>query len=174
MCLSGDCTKGIYQKPFQGKVKYDYLLWLDSDMIFTVDDFKKLFKHKEDIISGIYNFEGGKGLTCGKWDIDFFKANGYMPYFTEETIIKEPKDDRGLVTVDYTGFGFLLVKYGVFERMEYPWFFPEWTEVINDKSVKIRDFSMEDVAWSNKARELGFKIYVDPKVKLGHEKLCIY
>jgi hypothetical protein len=28
-------------------------------------------------------------------------------------------------TVDYTGFGWLLIKKGVFEDMEYPWFAPK-------------------------------------------------
>ena len=30
---------GKYQKPFGGKVPYDYMMWIDSDIVFTSKDF---------------------------------------------------------------------------------------------------------------------------------------
>jgi hypothetical protein len=35
---------------------------------------------------------------------------------------KDGKED--LIEVAYTGIGFMLIKKGVFERLEYPWFKP--------------------------------------------------
>ena len=42
LCLGGDNTRGKLQKPFDNKFDYDYIMWIDSDIIFKVDDFKKL------------------------------------------------------------------------------------------------------------------------------------
>ena len=39
LCLGGDVRRGINQKPFDGKIDYDYLMWIDSDMVFSVKDF---------------------------------------------------------------------------------------------------------------------------------------
>lgn len=64
--------------------------------------------------------------------------------------------------------GFILVKKGVFESMEYPWFKP-----IEKKIGNMVDFTMEDVAFCLTAREKGFEIYVDPTVRVGHEKKVI-
>ena len=42
MCLGGDVTKGARQKPFQGNIDYDYIMWIDSDMVFKPEDFTAL------------------------------------------------------------------------------------------------------------------------------------
>jgi len=59
----------------------------------------------------------------------------------------------------------MLIKKGVFESMEYPWFRPEFVQVGNAK-----DFTMEDVAFCREATRKGYKILVDPTVIVGHEK----
>ena len=53
MCLGGDSNAGENQKPWQGRVDYDYMLWIDSDNIFKVDDFIKLYNMKKEIASGL-------------------------------------------------------------------------------------------------------------------------
>ena len=30
LCLGGDVLKGKNQKPFQGKIDYDYIMWIDT------------------------------------------------------------------------------------------------------------------------------------------------
>ena len=42
MCLGGDVMRGVNQKPYDGKLEYDYMMWIDSDMVFTTNDFLKL------------------------------------------------------------------------------------------------------------------------------------
>jgi hypothetical protein len=74
--------------------------------------------------------------------------------------------------VDYTGFGWILMKYGVFESLEYPWFRPYWSEYEIGNRV-ISDFSMEDVAFCKDIRTNGFDIWIDPMVIVGHEKMII-
>lgn len=170
-CLGADLKRGTKQKPFNGAT-YDYLLWIDSDQVFSFKHLEKLLSYNKDIVSAYYAWEGGQGLTCGKWDIDFFKRNMYMPYYTEMSL-KGSKREDGLVEVDWVGFGFLLVKHGVFETLEYPWFKPHYTTV-QLGSMTISDFSMEDVGWCLSVKEKGFKIYVDPTLKVGHEKTQVF
>ena len=120
-------------------------------------------------MAGIQAFEGGQGFTCGNLDENYFKRKGEMPFHTMETLDRAKRDKKGLIEVDYTGFGLLLIKKGVYEKIEYPWHRPEWFKI--GKAV---DFSMEDVGWGMNARKVGYKIYVDPTVRVGHEKKFIY
>jgi len=62
----------------------------------------------------------------------------------------------------------MLVKRGVFERFEYPWFRP-----IEKKIGAMVDFTMEDVAFCLQAGEKGLKILIDSEVRVGHEKKVV-
>ena len=168
-CLGADVMRGENQKPFDGKIDYDYILWIDSDTIFNPQQLEKLLNADVDIIGALQLFEGGQGYTCGNLDDDYFRKNGIMPYHTDQTIAMAKKNKKGLIEVDYCGFGFLLIKKGVYEKLEYPWHRPEWFK-IDDK----KDFSMEDVGFCINVRKKGFKIYVDPQIRVGHEKKVIY
>lgn len=170
MCLAGNVSKGKDQKPFDGTFDYDYLLWIDSDMVFSTSDFDRLLKYRKNIVAGIYKFEGGREYSFSDWNEKDFKEKGTMPKcYTQEDLNNVKPDANGLLEVGYTGFGFILIKKGVFESMEYPWFSPEFHEFEN-----IRDFSMDDVSFCLRAKRNGFKIYVDPKVRLYHEKPALY
>lgn len=70
-----------------------------------------------------------------------------------------------MLEVANTGMGFMLVKRGVFESLDYPWFRP-----IEKRIGTMVDFTMEDVAFCLTAKEKGYKILVDPRVRVGHEK----
>ena len=165
MCLGADVSRGKDQKPFNGQVDYDYIMWIDSDILFTPKQFRKLLDHKNDIVSGVYMMDDGKHLaTCKEWDEEYFKKHGCFQFLREGDI----KGKKELFEVAYTGMGFMLVKKGVFESMEYPWFEP-----IKKRIGNMVDFSMEDVAFCLKAKEKDFNIYIDPTVRVGHEKKLI-
>lgn len=66
MCLGGDVSRGAGQKPFDGKLDYDYLMWIDSDMLFNAAQFAKLLQHQADIVSGLYLMEGGSSSPLSK------------------------------------------------------------------------------------------------------------
>lgn len=164
--LGGNVLSGIHQKPFGGAIDYDYLLWIDSDIIFSYDHFKKLLAWDMDIVSGLYLMKGGRQFaTVVDWDVEFFKKNGYFQFLTPADV----KSKTGLIDVAYTGFGFMLVKYGVFESLLYPWFRPEW----QDMGGEVQDFSSEDVSFCQTIRKKGYKIFVDPAVVVGHEKRVV-
>ncbi|MBN2036582.1 MAG: hypothetical protein JW768_07545 [Chitinispirillaceae bacterium] len=119
MCLGADVTRGAQQKPFNGKIDYDYLMWIDSDILFKPAHFERLLSHEKDIVSGIYLMEGGKALaTVRQWDEAYFAEHGCFQFMTLDDL--QGKED--LHEVSYTGMGFMLVKKGVVESLDYPWF----------------------------------------------------
>jgi GT2 family glycosyltransferase len=165
MCLGADVLAGKNQEPFQGKIDYDYIMWIDSDILFTPTNFEALLKHDLDIVSGLYHMEDGKSYAAYRfWDEGYFKKHGCFEPLTAETIAAQ----KAPFAVDYAGMGFMLVKKGVFEKMEYPWFRP-----IEKKIGRAVDFTMEDVSFCLTARKLGFGILVDPNVLVGHEKKVV-
>lgn len=163
MCVSGDTTKGPDQKPFNGSIDYDYMMWIDSDQDFVPEQFFQLLSHKKDIVSGTYMTSNQKSLvTVEHCDDEYFKKNGTYQFMTPDDMSKK----SGLFEVDYTGFGFMLVKRGVFESIGYPYFIPS----VKDIGDGIQDISSEDVSWCFRVREKGYKIWVDPSVRVGHQK----
>ena len=169
MCLGGNNLSGVDQKPFQGRADYDYIMWIDSDIVFTPNQLFKLIEDDKDIVSGLYMMSDNKHFaTVETWDEEFFKKNGYFPFLTPQTIRGKYEPFK----VDYTGFGWMLIKRGVFESLQYPWFQPLFKEYeINGKTVK--DFTMEDVAFCHLVKEKGYDIWIDPTVRVGHEKTVV-
>jgi GT2 family glycosyltransferase len=166
-CLGADVNRGKNQKPWDGKLKYDYMLWIDSDIVFTTDDFVKLIDMDKDIASGWYVTEDAFTVVIGHWldDNAFIKNGGSMKYETVKTM-NEKKEN---FTADYCGFGFVVIKNGVFESIDYPWFAPQ-LQVLNNN---IQDMSSEDVSFCLEAKKKSYSIWVNPGVRVGHEKMRI-
>ena len=166
-CLGANVLRGPDQLPWDGKLKYDYQLWIDSDIVFNVEKFYQLVLMDEKIASGWYCTEDGKTTSVAHWlDEDDFKGNGgVMNHETLDSIAKRKKP----FTVDYAGFGWLLIKHGVFEdsQMKYPWFAPKMQIF---ESGAVQDMCGEDVSFCLDAKEAGFRIMCDPRIRVGHEK----
>lgn len=145
-----------YTPPFNG-VDYDYVLWIDSDMIFNFHDLELLVEADRDIIGGMYPLDGQGTSTAGWFKGDGNHRAGYQ-YFKDLT---EPFE------VDYIGFGFLLIRKGVFEEIGYPWF---QAEELNFAERGINVHASEDVAFAAKAQRKGFKLHAHPRVRLDHQK----
>ncbi len=166
-CLGANVLRGPDQLPWDGKLKYDYQLWIDSDIVFNVEKFYQLVLMDEKIASGWYCTEDGRTTSVAHWlDEDDFKGNGgVMNHETIDSISKRTKP----FTVDYAGFGWLLIKHGVFEdkQMPYPWFAPKMQVF---ESGAVQDMCGEDVSFCLDAKEAGFRIMCDPRIRVGHEK----
>ena len=166
-CLGANVLRGPDQLPWDGKLKYDYQLWIDSDIVFNVEKFYQLVLMDEKIASGWYCTEDGRTTSVAHWlDEDDFKGNGgVMNHETIDSISKRKKP----FTVDYAGFGWLLIKHGVFEDegIKYPWFAPKMQIF---ESGAVQDMCGEDVSFCLDAKEAGFRIMCDPRIRVGHEK----
>ena len=206
-CLGANVLRGPNQLPWDGKLPYDYQVWIDSDIVFNTEKFYQLILNaipesaitKEEvtqtvknekgedveqkgislkidpekerhIVAGWYCTEDGKTTSVAHWlDEDDFRTNGgVMNHETIESISKRKKP----FTVDYSGFGWLLIKKGVFEheQMPYPWFAPKMQIF---ESGEVQDMCGEDVSFCLDAKEAGFEIWCDPRIRVGHEKTRI-
>lgn len=157
-CLGGSVTRGKDQLPFNGEIDYTHILWIDSDILFMPNDFNKLLIRDKKIIAGYYCLENlVHSSVIQKIDFDVLKTKKHQNFM-------EMKDLIGLVdpfTVELSGMGFMLIQKGVFEKLSYPWFKP----IIDDN-----DFQGDDASFCTRIRELGETIWVDPTVRVGHEK----
>ncbi len=245
-CLGANVLRGPDQIPWDGKLPYDYQLWIDSDIVFQTDDFWKLcdlafpeeavmtekqwrlqetneiveegtegavevvaavaqeeyrvvdpatntagqelvspdtpgaqLVHKSfasnpekerHIVAGWYCTEDGRTTSVAHWlEEDDFRSNGgVMNHEMVDGISKRQKP----FTVDYTGFGWVMIKNGVFEHPEikYPWFAPKMQIF---ESGDVQDMCGEDVSFCLDAKAAGFKIWCDPRIRVGHEKTRI-
>jgi hypothetical protein len=161
------CLGGPNQKPFGGKVDYDYIMWIDNNILFTPDQFEQLLDHDCDIIGGLYSTEDNKFYsTIQYWDEDYFRKNGYFKLMTKQDVDEMKKYDTFPVVA--TGFGFMLVKNGIFESMTYPWFKPELHKV-----KRLKYFASEDIGWCLEANKLGYEVKIDPNVVLQREVVSL-
>jgi len=170
-CLGADVMRGKNQVPFDGKIKYDYLMWIDSDIVFTQKQFVELLDMNKDIASGWYAqpsvaADGSNFTPITETAEDTtFNQTGSFQFLTA----KDMENKNKAFKADYIGFGWVLIKKGVFEKLEYPWFAPRMRYMENN----VQDLCSEDVAFCIDAKNAGFEIWVDPKCRVGHEKTLI-
>ena len=119
-----------------------HYMWIDDDQVFTFEQFKRLYDHNLDIVSGLYKKSEMMYACC--------KLNG-------ETLTVNDELESGINEVMANGFGFMLVKAEVFDHIDKPF------EYLNEDQ-------WEDFGFANKARQLGYKVNIDSHVKVGHEK----
>lgn len=164
--LGGKNTAGKLQKPWQGQLSYDKMVWIDSDIVWTADDIIRLIEHDVDIIAGTYLMDGGHEFPIVE-NLDYSKlsADGSFKFMSKIDMANKSTS----FIASYTGFGFVAIKAGVLEAMEYPWFRPKWVE-----TDSFYDFCAEDVGFCWTANDLGYDIWIDPKIKVGHEKSAIF
>lgn len=146
-------------QPWSGDFTYDKIIWIDSDIEWMPADFFRLYNSDKDIVSGCYLMEDRHIPIYNQ------PRGGMMP---EEMLLQK----REPFKVAGAGFGFLAVKYGVFEKMPRPWFGPvaipntDKTKESNPEFILIG----EDLSWCTKAINCGFDVWVDPLVRVTHQK----
>ena len=59
---------------------------------------------------------------------------------------------------------------GRISEMKYPWFAPKMQVF---ESGEVQDMCGEDVSFCLDAKEAGFEIWCDPRVRVGHEKMRV-
>lgn len=142
------------------KTKFDCHLWIDADIEFSVEDVGKLWslcQNGADIAVGAYSMKlPNKPLSAWK--------DGKLVRIEE--CPKEPFE------VDYAGTGFFMIKRKVYEKLA------QTAETYEGPDGKVSAFFMtpvhndgfesEDYHFCRKVREAGFKIMMDPAIKLGH------
>lgn len=138
------------------------IFWIDSDIEWEVGDFMKLLTSSEDIISGLYQTSPDGTVAVNRLDE---KGRPKKVNRAEFLLDDEPVEVGGV------GFGFVAMKSEVFEKVPRPWFLIDrvkWDEVDFECNVG------EDYSFCNHARGVGYKIMVDPLVRVKHHKETVY
>jgi hypothetical protein len=140
------------------------LLFVDADVIINVDAVTRLLalSTDKDVVAGTYP----RRATDAKFFLDFYLDKDNQLEF----------DENGLMRVESVATGFMLIRRHVIEHMMEK--HPEWKyegDGDGETEYAIFDFLLidgkyigEDYAFCRRAREEGFKIYLDPTISLPH------
>jgi hypothetical protein len=125
----------------------EYMLWLDSDMVFPATTALRLLAHKENVVAANYVRRQlpAKGVayeTIGDW---------------QNPLLFEPRDD--LVEVEGVGMGCMLVKTSVLDDIPQPWFEFGWTPESND-------WLGEDMIFCQKMAQAGHTVKIDTQLSM--------
>ena len=92
-CLGANVLRGPDQIPWDGRLKYDYQLWIDSDIVFNTEKFLQLVLMDKDIATGWYATEDGRTTSVAHWleEDDFAKNGGVMNHEMVDGIQKRRK-----------------------------------------------------------------------------------
>lgn len=144
-------------RPFHGNLTYDKLMWIDSDINWNPEDVLKLYESDKDIISGAYLLGNGEVVAYPE-----MLKNGY----SIDDVINKTEPEK----IAAAGFGFICIKQGIFEQMSRPWF--QQVMISTERNGEIFTFPLlgEDLSWCERARQLGYDIWLDPTVRVIHNK----
>jgi hypothetical protein len=148
-------------KVIENFLRYDaeWLLFLDTDMVFTPQDFVTLAQSANDktapIVSGLYYQDTMPPRPVAfVWD-----KNGRSQHWDGK--------GTGMVKVDLVGMGFVLIHRSVLEAMEGDW-------CNNGRLGPAHQSLSDDFSFCYKAQELGFDIKLNTAVKPGHVKQTVW
>ena len=179
MCL--DVGIGhIDQKPFNGELDYTHSMWIDSDQVWRNRHFQMLLDADEDIVCGWYRINGlgDKGMCVGWYDEKSLIEKGGIPLMTDTAFKEADRNEKGLIDLGavgnnysfpWVGLGFTLIKKGVLEKIPYPWFY--------DDNIRVGDIISnrgDDISFFKKANDCGFKVWLHPDCRVGHEKTWVF
>jgi len=136
-------------------IKCDYVLWLDSDMMFPSTTALRLLAHNKDIVACNY-LKRSKPLKTVAYT-DLTNWDSWLPL--------EPKDD--LVKVEGVGMGCMLMKTEIFSSLQKPYF--EFTY-----KGDTQDWYGEDFMLLTKLRLNEFNVYIDTILSMDIKHLGIY
>lgn len=135
---------------------FQYLMFLDDDVIPPPDTFQRLAAPGADIISGLY-YRRKEPICPVAMTVP---PGGGPPIWV--TTWNPP---NSTVEVDLVGAGCLLLHRRVLERIPAPWFV--W-EIGKEPAVEGRNAMSEDFAFCMKAKAAGFRVYLDTSIQCDH------
>ena len=139
---------------------FTHILWIDSDMAFPPDTLTRLIEDDKDIVTCICYGRVGKHAPCAYKSVrkgSKRKAGIITPIDITESMPK-------LIEVDGCGSAMVLVKTDVYRKVNkrlHEWYEPKWN-------------LGEDIAFTERAKKCGYKIWCDTTIKIGHIGSAVY
>jgi choline kinase len=124
------------------QIKSDWVLWLDSDMVFPSTTLLRLLSHNQNIVACNYMKRSNP-----------MKSVAFMDISDWESWVPLQKQDE-LLTVEAIGMGCVLIKTEIFNQLKKPYF--EYTY-----DNKTQDWLGEDFTLFKKINYLGYEVKVD-------------
>jgi hypothetical protein len=182
-CLGLSVRRGPVQKPWNGEVAYDVLVWIDSDMVFRSRDVIDLIQATEHypVVSGLYMLEDRQHFCAvEKFDTEYFVKHGHFEALTA-TRVSEWTQQTGspYLPCAFVGLGFCAFRHGILEdpRLGYPYFYSPVLTIKTGRAdvPEYRDLSSEDASLFHNLTEAGIisSIMVKTDLRIGHEKSAI-
>ena len=133
----------------------EYMLWLDSDIVFPAATALRMMAHKESIVAANYIRRQlpAKGVayeTIGDWQ-------NPLPF--------EPQDE--LVPVEGVGMGCMLMKTSILDEIAQPWFEFGWSPETNDHLG-------EDMIFCQKMAQAGHTVKIDTQLSMELRHLGLW
>lgn len=149
--LGAISSEGPDQKPFQGKIEFDVIMFIGSQCRFKADDVLALIDSPHPVTTGHFSLNGEKSCILKSLD----NLGEFMP--SKE--IDELPEDVKYIDVEFSSLEFAAVKSEVFDKLDYPWFY---------NAKQTNEMPTDELSFAQKCLENGVKIQVDKSVKVGH------
>jgi hypothetical protein len=160
-CMLGQNGSTEEQLPFKGKINYDYVVFMDTKHLLPLAHFKALLEANKDVITSASSNEFSMEQMNFIQTVDFTNPSNYEYEKREE--LEELKKESKLLKVDFIQCGVLLIKNGVFEKIQFPWFdFDQGTHDLKG-----------DVHFCRKCKERGIDIFVDLEHMCAIERIVL-
>lgn len=127
--------------------KYDYVLWLDSDMIFSPEILDDLMFSGQQFVTGIYHARRKGYASCIFKEIEINEKVERFEEYPSETF-----------EIAGCGFGCVLVSREILEQV---------CIYYGTCFTPLKGYG-EDIAFCKRARDMGFKLWCEPSVVCGH------
>ena len=158
---------------------YDYLLFIDADILFKADEVLEMLNYDVDIIGGVYpkrHIEWDRVVDAVRRGVSAEDAPLHASEFTFMGASESVKiGDKKIVEVEGIGTGMMLIKRRVFTEMSSQvktyvdvdgginhMFFPIY---LDEDSNRLWP---EDYSFCRKWRSMGGRIYAAPWIKMKH------
>lgn len=141
------------------KAGIDYILWLDTDMLYPLNIVEKLLEADKDVIGTIYYKRSAPYSPV----VYKLSDNPNFPYRPIDT----PYIPKGkVVEVDGLGFGGMMVKTSVYEAMGDD----KWVSYGKNFHIPLElpDKESHDLMFCKLAKQYGFKLYVHSSIIAKH------
>lgn len=139
-----DNRNGCVEAALKTEIPFDWLLWIDTDMVFPPDALTRLIAHDKDIVGA--NYRQRK------------PPYGFTAHYLDgsDTHLLEP----GLWPMSHVATGLLLTRFDIYRKLPYPWF----------NATSDRTQPRDEVYFCREAREAGYEIWCDHDLtfQVGH------
>lgn len=137
---------------------HSHLFWIDADIEFDPEHVAALWNMDADIAVGVYAMKKPQQQWFAAW------KNGQL--------VKDLDQYHDPIEVDYAGTGFMLIKRSALEAIAAG---VDWWDGANGQvpalfmtPIHNGCLESEDYHFCRLAREAGFKVMMDPSIRLGH------